>query len=102
MTHLTRGERFYELLLGLYPAEFRAQYGRAMRDFHRDRLLLAAKSGESLAGLWVLTVADALRSAAAEHVRSFVSGGGAFDTARQDLAFALRGILHRPRFAALV
>jgi len=99
---MTRGERFYELLVRLYPAEFRTHYGRAMRDFHRDRFLLAAKNGESIAMLWVRTIADALSSAVAEHLRSFVSGGGALDTLRQDLAVATRGMLHRPRFALLV
>jgi hypothetical protein len=33
-----RDEQLYRLLLRLYPAEFRARYGRAMMDFHRDRL----------------------------------------------------------------
>jgi putative ABC transport system permease protein len=99
---MTRGERFYELLLRLYPAEFRARYGRAMRDFQRDRLALAAQHRESIAALWVRTVGDAVVSATAEHLRSFVSGGGALDTLRQDLAFALRGLRQRPRFAALV
>ena len=99
---MTRAERFYELLLRLYPAEFRARYGRAMRDFQRDRLSLAAKNRESTAALWARTVADVLVSAAAEHLRSFVSGGGTLDTLRQDLGFALRGLRQRPRFAALV
>ncbi len=99
---MTRGERFYELLLRLYPAEFRARYGRAMRDFQRDRLALAAQHRESVAVLWVRTAGDAVVSAAAEHLRSFVSGGGAVDTLRQDLAVALRGLRQRPRFAALV
>ncbi len=99
---MTRGERFYEMLLALYPAEFRARYGRAMRDFQRDRLTLAARSGESIAMLWLRTIADVVASAAAEHGRSFVAGGGAVDTLRQDLAYAARGLRQRPRFAALV
>jgi putative ABC transport system permease protein len=99
---MTRGERFYERLLRLYPAEFRARYGRAMRDFQRDRVALAARDGESLAVLWLRTVADVVVSAVAEHARSFVSGGGAFDTLRQDLAYAARGLRQRPRFALLV
>jgi putative ABC transport system permease protein len=99
---VTRGERFYERLLTLYPAEFRARYGRAMGDFHRDRLALATQNHESIAALWARTIADVVVSAAAEHLRSFVSGGGTLDTLRQDLAFALRGLARRPRFAALL
>ncbi len=99
---MTRGERFYELLLELYPSDFRARYGRAMRDFQRDRLALAARSGESIAALWIRTVADVVVSAIAEHVRSFVSGGGVLETLRQDLAYAARGFRQRPRFAMLV
>jgi putative ABC transport system permease protein len=73
-----------------------------MCDFQPDRVALAARNGESIAALWLRTFADVTVSAIAEHARSFVSGGGAFDTLRQDLAVAVRGALHRPRFAALV
>jgi putative ABC transport system permease protein len=99
---MSRGERFSELLLRLYPAEFRERYGRAMRDFQRDRLLLAERNDESTTVLWLRMIVDAVGSAIAEHARAFFSGGGVFDTLRQDVAFAVRGIVRRPRFAAVV
>jgi len=57
---MTAGDRLYRLLLRLYPREFRESYGRAMLDFHRDRIRAARAGGESLALLWLTTVADAL------------------------------------------
>jgi len=99
---MSPSERFYELLLRLYPAEFRERYGRAMRDFQRDRIALAQRSGESTWLLWARTVVDMAASAGAEHTRSLFSGGGALDTLRQDVAFALRGVIRRPRFAAVI
>ena len=99
---MTGGERFYELLLRLYPAEFRERYARAMRDFQRDRIALARRSGESRWLLWARTVVDVAASATAEHFRGLFSEGGMVNALRQDLAFALRGVVRRPRFAAVI
>lgn len=97
-----RAEWFYRRLLGLYPAEFRAQYGRAMLDFHRDRVAMARRNGESMVALWLLTIADVVTSAAAEHLRPFLSGDAVMETIVQDLAYALRGLRRRPAFTAIV
>ena len=97
-----RGERFYALLIRLYPAEFRARYGRAMADFHRDRFVMARTSGESIIGLWLRTILDVVTSAAAERARSTLPRDPVMRTLSQDLAYAIRGLLRRPAFTVIV
>jgi putative ABC transport system permease protein len=97
-----RGDRFYAILLRLYPAEFRARYGRAMRDFHRDRVAIARQTGESMAVLWLSAVVDVALSAAAEHLRPFLSGDAVLETIRHDLRYAVRNLARRPAFTAII
>jgi len=99
---MTAGDRLYRLLLRLYPREFRESYGRAMLDFHRDHIRAARAGGESLALLWLTTVADALVSATGEWLRPFISGDSMLDTIGQDLRYAVRGFARRPAFTAIV
>jgi putative ABC transport system permease protein len=99
---MTRGDRFYRTLLRLYPAEFRARYARAMADFHRDRVAAARASGESKAVLWGRTIADVVASASVEHAHSFFSGDAIVDTIIHDLGYAIRGLVRRPAFTAIV
>jgi putative ABC transport system permease protein len=96
------GDRVYRLLLRLYPAEFREQYGRAMMDFHRDRVAMARRRGDSMAALWLRTSADMLASALAERLRALVPGAIAREQIAQDAAYAARGLGRRPAFAAIV
>jgi putative ABC transport system permease protein len=98
----SRSDRFYALLLRLYPREFRERYGRVMRDFHRDRVAIASADGESMALLWFLTILDVVTSAAAEHLRPFLSGDAVMETLLQDLSFSLRSLRRRPAFTAIV
>ena len=97
-----RDERFYHLLLRLYPSEFRARYGRAMVEFHRDRLAAARRAGESIALLWLSTVLDALGSSLAERAHSITKDEAVIPTILHDLGYAARGLLRRPAFTAIV
>jgi putative ABC transport system permease protein len=97
-----RDDRFYRALLRLYPEEFRVRYGRAMRDFHRDRRAVARSSGESVALLWLRTIVDVATSATAEHMHSLFSGDAVMETIVQDLAYSMRGLARRPAFTAIV
>jgi hypothetical protein len=58
-------QRVYRLLLYLYPAEFRREYGESMartfKDMQRDQL----------AGLWRIVLGDLITSAAHEHIAHF-------------------------------
>ena len=97
-----RDERFFRLLLRLYPAAFRERYSRAMLDFHRDRIAAARNARESIALLWIRTVGDALRSAGAEHLHTLTRGEAVLPTFLQDLAYAVRVLARRPGFSAIV
>ena len=96
------GDRVYRLLLRLYPAEFREQYGRAMADFHRDRVATARRAGDSMVALWLRTCADIAASALAERARDAVPGAVVREQVAQDVAYAVRGLARRPGFAAIV
>ena len=97
-----RDERVYHLLLRLYPSEFRARYGRAMVDFHRDRVAAARRAGESIALLWLSTLLDALGSSLAERAHSITKDEAVIPTILHDLGYAARGLLRRPAFTAIV
>ena len=80
--------RFYRMLLHLYPASFRAEYGAEMSA------IFAQRRGEAigrlgLAALWVETVADVVANAARAQA----------DVLRQDLAFSARTLGRAPGFA---
>ena len=96
------GERVYRLLLRLYPQDFRAQYGRAMQDFHRDRVAEARRQGTSMSALWARTVIDVASSALAERIRTTVPGAVAREQIAQDVGYAWRGIARRPSFSLIV
>ena len=61
--------RLYRLLLAIYPADFRREYGREMQqvfcDLCRDELRRNGKLG--LLRLWLRTLADLIRTASGEH-----------------------------------
>ncbi|MGH7618969.1 MAG: ABC transporter permease, partial [Gemmatimonadaceae bacterium] len=101
-TARARSDRVYRLLLRLYPAEFREQYGRAMVDFHRDRVATARRDGTSMIALWTSTVFDVVRSGLAERFSDMVPGAIAREQLAQDVGYAMRGIARRPSFAAIV
>lgn len=81
-------DRLIRFLIRCYPASFRARYGDAMLAFHRER-------ARDSAAWRARVVADHLTSALAEHLR------GA-PTVVQDVRYALRGLVRRPMFAAIV
>jgi VanZ family protein len=58
-------ERFYKILLNLYPREFREQYGEEMTQVFQENL---ASEGSSFK-LWIQTFADVFSSASREHVQ---------------------------------
>ena len=97
-----RDEQLYRFLLRLFPTEFRARYARAMTDFHRDRLLAARAGGESMTLVWLRTIVDLVASAVAEHLHTLTRDADVMQTIVQDFAYAARGLLRRPGFAAIV
>jgi predicted permease len=80
--------RLYSLLLHLYPAGFRNEYGAEMTAVFTRRLRDAASLLATL-WLWLETIADTLVSAAAAHG----------DILRQDLRYTARAFAQSPAFA---
>jgi predicted permease len=79
--------RFYNLLLRLYPASFRNEYGDEMRPLFARRWREA--SGIGVLGLWIGTIGDVLANATAVHL----------DILKQDLSYTGRGLRRSPGFA---
>jgi len=80
--------RVYDLLLRLYPASFRAEYGEEMSAIWARR----RRDASGLAGvaaLWIATVFEVLFNAAAAH----------WDILRQDLRYTARTLAGSPGFA---
>ncbi len=66
---MSRSDRIYRALLGLYPAPFREEFGGPMSQLFRDLRRDAARGGPgALAALWLRTLADLLVTAAREHM----------------------------------
>jgi predicted permease len=82
--------RLFNLLLRLYPASFRAEYGGEMRAVFAARRRDAAGAGA--AALWLETLADTLVNASTTH----------WDILRQDLRYTMRSLARTPGFALTV
>ena len=84
---------FYNLLLHLYPASFRHEYGEEMRTLFARSRRDAAGHGPGTAGrlvaLWVRTIAEIAANAPAVH----------FDILRQDVVYTGRMLRRSPAFA---
>jgi hypothetical protein len=81
--------RAYNLLLRLYPASFRHEYGEEMRILFARRQRETGGAAGTLI-LWVQTAAEVLGNAALVHG----------DILEQDLAYTARVLRRAPGFAA--
>jgi predicted permease len=79
--------RGFDLLLRLYPASFRNEYGPELRAVFASRR--GAAGGPEAAGVWLEAVADVFATAAATHA----------DILRQDLSHTGRMLRRSPGFA---
>src|SRR3954469_23416736 len=79
---------FYKILLYLFPASFRNEYGKQMcADFEQRRL--TSSGALATLALWCESVIDILFNAAAVH----------FDILKQDLGFTARTLRRSPGLA---
>jgi putative ABC transport system permease protein len=79
-------ERIYRWLLGLYPRDFRDEYG------HEMSLLFRARAGEASFRLWFQVLGDLAIHAPQEH----------WSTLKQDFRYAVRQIRRSPGFSTVV
>jgi putative ABC transport system permease protein len=81
--------RAYNLVLHLYPASFRNEYGEEMRALFARRRREAGGGPLGLAALWLSTILEVAGNAAVVHV----------DILRQDLSYTARVLRRSPGFA---
>src|SRR5258708_29689597 len=83
--------RLFRRLLRLLPLDFRSDYGREMeqvfREQHRDAAGAVARTG-----VWMRAVAGLFTIGPREHLSQL----------RQDLQYAVRGMVSNPGFVAVV
>ena len=84
---MDRPDRLYRVLLRLYPAEFRDEYGREMSQLVRDRI-----ARERRIRIWLDLVRDLIRTAPKEHGHVLLN----------DLRYACRMIRRTPMFTTAV
>jgi putative ABC transport system permease protein len=96
-------ERWFRLLLRLYPADFRDEMGKGLVETYRDRSIEAFKSGGTLqlAGVWCAALRDSLRNGLAERVRPAVAWRRSGDWGR-DIELVSRRLRQRPLFLLAV
>ena len=96
-------ERWFRLLLRLYPADFRDEMGDSVVETYRDRARDAVNRGGviRLAGLWLLALVDFLRNGPGERAHPAVSWRRTGNWGR-DLELATRRLIRSPTLAAAV
>jgi hypothetical protein len=80
--------RFYNILLHLYPASFRSEYGSEMSSLFAERRRMASNAFAVIA-LWIETFFEILFNAALVH----------WDILRQDLRYSVRGLTRSSGYA---
>jgi putative ABC transport system permease protein len=100
---LNVSERWFRLLLRLYPADFRDEMGDSVVEAYRDRARDALNRGGAvrLAGVWVLALVDFLRNGPGERARPAASWRRTGNWGR-DAELATRRLMRSPAFVATV
>ncbi|HXW05061.1 MAG TPA: ABC transporter permease [Vicinamibacterales bacterium] len=97
---LSISQRWFRLLLGLYPPDFRDDMGEALVEAYRDRAreAFARRGIRGLALLWVRALVDALRNGPGERVRPAVAWRRPGNWGR-DVELVTRRLVRAPMFA---
>jgi putative ABC transport system permease protein len=98
---INASERWFRLLLRLYPADFRDDMGAGLVETYRDRAREALNRGGviRLAGVWLSALAETLRSGPGERARPAASWRRAGNWGR-DVERAARRLMRSPALAA--
>ena len=96
-------ERWFRLLLRLYPPDFRDDMGEGLVEAYRDRArdTLARRGLIALAALWLRAFADSLRNGPGERTRPAVSWRRTGNWGR-DAELATRRLLRAPAFVVAI
>lgn len=94
-------DRWFRLLLRLYPADFRDEMGDGFLETYRERahVTVARRGARGLAWLWLRALLDALRNGPAERLRPAASWRRPGNWGR-DIELARRRLLRSPGFVA--
>ena len=100
---LRASERWFRLLLRLYPADFRDELGEAVVETYGERSREAIQDGGvlRLAGIWWTALCDSLRNGLGERLRPAADWRRPGDWGR-DMELVGRRLLHKPLFLAAV
>ena len=96
-------ERWFRLLLRLYPPDFRDDMGEGLVEAYRDRArdTFARRGLIALAALWLRAFADSLRNGPGERTRPAVSWRRTGNWGR-DAELATRRLLRAPAFVVAI
>lgn len=106
--------KVYQILLAVYPAKFREEYGAEMLQLFRDCCVRAFDQNKinGMLGLWAMTLPDLIRSVIAEHLHKEIgmtnpkfirfSGFALLTGFASFLPFLIAEILLETRFSLLV
>lgn len=96
---LRASDRWFRLLLRLYPRDFRDEMGGHLVEAYRDRSRAALERGGllSLAGVWLAALGDSLRNGPGERVRPAASWRRSGNWGR-DAELAVRRLVRAPVF----
>ena len=100
---LNVSERWFRLLLRLYPVDFRDDMGDSVVEAYRDRAREASKrrGAIGIAGVWVHALGDTLRNGPGERANPAVSWRRTGQWAR-DAQYATRRLMRAPAMVAAV
>ena len=96
-------ERWFRLLLALYPADFRDEMGRSLVEAYVDRAHAASarRGGIGVAGVCLRALWDAVRNGLGERMRPAVAWRRTGDWAR-DAEYATRRLMRAPATVAAI
>jgi putative ABC transport system permease protein len=96
---LAVSDRWFRLLLGFYPQDFREELGEALVETYRDRARDALRNGGvlSLLGVWMSAVGDSARNGPGERARPAAPWRRGGNWGR-DMELAVRRLLRAPAF----
>ena len=97
---ISMSERWFRLLLRLYPADFRDEMGEAVVEAYRDRARAALNRGViRLAGVWVQVLASSLGNGLGERARPAAAWRRSGNWGR-DMELATRRLMRAPALVA--